>query len=135
MWKKFEVWSKKHAHLLVFFGALVVFLTFVVKEGIGEHFRAVADAIDRARELYSIRTEIRSASEDLRFELGNNGLKAKRMSDARDTLQMMGALEIAGYADCTASSSRCNAFKEAQPRQGWVTGPLGLPWHIYSIIP
>jgi hypothetical protein len=82
MRQKFEMWCKKHAHLLVFFGALIVFLTFVVKEGIGEHFRAVADAIDRARDFYSIRTEIRSASDDLKFELGNGGLMAKRMSDA-----------------------------------------------------
>jgi hypothetical protein len=44
--------QQKHSHWLVFFGALIVFMTFVVKEGLRERWKDTADAIDRAQHAY-----------------------------------------------------------------------------------
>jgi hypothetical protein len=49
--------SKKHAHLLVFFGALIVFLTFIVKEGLHERWKEDADAIEMAQYVFEIKTD------------------------------------------------------------------------------
>lgn len=51
---------RKHSHLLGYTGALVVFLTFVVKEGLGESWRRLAEAIDSAQYAYSVRREIQA---------------------------------------------------------------------------
>ncbi|MGA2923561.1 MAG: hypothetical protein ABSE28_20855 [Candidatus Sulfotelmatobacter sp.] len=50
-----ETWCKKNSHLLIFSGALIVFLTFIIKEGLGEHWRETAGKIDMAQYVYGIR--------------------------------------------------------------------------------
>ena len=56
---KVKTSSKKHAHLLVFVGALIVFLTFIIKDGFRERWKETAETIDRAQYLYTIRDDIR----------------------------------------------------------------------------
>jgi len=51
---KLKAWCTSHAHLLVFFGALIVFLTFVIKEGLGEYWRKTGEAIEMAQYFYSL---------------------------------------------------------------------------------
>lgn len=53
-----EAFLKKYNHILTYTGAFIVFLTFIVKEGLGEHWRQVAESIDKAQSSYSIRAEI-----------------------------------------------------------------------------
>jgi hypothetical protein len=53
----------KHSHWLTYFGALIVFLTFVVKEGLRERWKDTADAIDRAQHAYQD-SESRMATSD-----------------------------------------------------------------------
>jgi hypothetical protein len=48
---------KKHHHLFAFVGALLVFLTFVVKEGLQERVRSVVDSLQRAEDIFTIRTD------------------------------------------------------------------------------
>jgi hypothetical protein len=54
MREKLEKWCKKHSHLLVFIGAIIVFLTFVIKEGLGERWKETADAINLAKYFYAV---------------------------------------------------------------------------------
>jgi hypothetical protein len=51
---KFRAFLKKRAHLLTFVGALIVFFTFVTKEGIVEHWKDTVSAVDTAE--YRFRT-------------------------------------------------------------------------------
>lgn len=48
---KLEAWckEKKHAHILVFVGALIVFGTFVTREGLGDRWKEEAEEIQTAR--------------------------------------------------------------------------------------
>lgn len=50
-----EAWCKKNSHSLIFSGALIVFLTFIIKEGLGEYWRETAGKIDMAQYVYGIR--------------------------------------------------------------------------------
>lgn len=59
----------KHQSWLTFAGAFIVFMTFAVKEGLGEHWRATADALNAARytfELQKQSSETRADIEELR---------------------------------------------------------------------
>lgn len=58
--------ERKH-HLLTFVGALIVFLTFVIKEGLGDRWNHLAEAIDTAQYIYSIRAD--TSGENQRFQL------------------------------------------------------------------
>jgi hypothetical protein len=52
-----KLWIRKHSHLLSFIGASIVFLTFIVKEGLGERWRHTLETIDTAEYFYSIRDD------------------------------------------------------------------------------
>jgi|SRR5215468_8467793 len=65
---KFRGFSKKRSHLLTFVGALIVFSTFITKEGIVEHWKDTVSAVDTAE--YRFRTASISM-EILRHECGN----------------------------------------------------------------
>lgn len=59
----------KHESWLTFAGAFIVFITFVVKEGLGEHWRATADALNAARYTFELKkqsSETRADIEELR---------------------------------------------------------------------
>jgi hypothetical protein len=55
---KLQTRFKKHAHLLVFVGASVVFFTFVAKEGLAEHWNHIAESIDKAEITYSTQKKL-----------------------------------------------------------------------------
>lgn len=57
--------SRRHSHLLPYLGALIVFLTFVIKEGLGEHWRRFAETIDAAQYRYSARIQMRNMTQSL----------------------------------------------------------------------
>jgi len=59
MWKKIESFVRKHSHMFVFFGALIVFLTFVAKEGLANRWEHNAEMINRARDMFALRSGIR----------------------------------------------------------------------------
>lgn len=48
---------RRHGRVLPYLGALIVFLTFVTKEGLGEHWRRFAEAIDAAQNRYSAQVD------------------------------------------------------------------------------
>ena len=48
---------KRHSRLFSFFGAMIVFATFVVKEGVREELKADLDAIGTAETVYAIRQD------------------------------------------------------------------------------
>ncbi len=71
---------RRHGRLLPYLGALIVFLTFVVKEGLGEHWRRFAETIDSAQNRYSAQVDARNMREyleDIRQENFKND-KANR---------------------------------------------------------
>jgi hypothetical protein len=72
--KKVELFLRTRSHVLVLVGALIVFLTFVIKEGLREHWKGTADAIETAEYFYpllaqsaEIKTELRKV-EDQQFK-------------------------------------------------------------------
>lgn len=60
-------WFKRHARFISFAGALIVFVTFITKEGLREHWRGIADAVDTAQYIYGIRVEVEKARRTLTF--------------------------------------------------------------------
>ncbi len=53
---------RKIDNLIVIFAGLVVFVTFVVKEGLREQYKGLVDSIDSAQEFFLIRSgELRTA--------------------------------------------------------------------------
>jgi hypothetical protein len=59
----------KHESWLTFAGAFIVFITFVVKEGLREHWQATADALNAARYTFELKkqsSETRADIEELR---------------------------------------------------------------------
>lgn len=51
---KLELFLRAHSHILVVVGALIVFLTFVIKEGLRDHWKETADAIETAEYFYPL---------------------------------------------------------------------------------
>jgi hypothetical protein len=47
----------KHNRLIVFFGALIVFATFIVREGLREELKSFVDSIDSAESLFLLQRE------------------------------------------------------------------------------
>jgi len=56
---------KRHDRWLTFAGAFIVFMTFIVKEGLGEHWRATAETIDMAQYIFGIRAEVKNIRDDI----------------------------------------------------------------------
>jgi hypothetical protein len=48
-------WLDSNRRFLTLIGALIVFVTFVVKEGMNEHLKSVVDSLDLANQLFAIR--------------------------------------------------------------------------------
>jgi hypothetical protein len=62
---------KKHNQMMTIVGAFIVFMTFIVKEGLGNYWKQTADAIDTAQYIYGIRAA--TSGFDAKFEaLGND---------------------------------------------------------------
>jgi hypothetical protein len=64
---RLERFLRRKHHLLTFVGALIVFLTFVIKEGLGDRWNRLAEAIDTAQYIYSVRAD--TSRENQRFQL------------------------------------------------------------------
>ena len=75
MHRALRQWSKKHSHLLVFFGALIVFLTFVVKEGLGDRWDKQASGIESAIERHDLNVQLNN------LEMGVQGLTFKSLQE------------------------------------------------------
>ena len=54
---RLESFVRKRGQILTYVGALIVFFTFIVKEGLGEHWKHLAEAIDGTASTYGIRRE------------------------------------------------------------------------------
>jgi hypothetical protein len=65
-WQNIGNFFRKHSRLLTFFGALIVFVTFVVKEGVRERLKELVDSIDAAQSSFIIRGEVGEANAQLR---------------------------------------------------------------------
>ncbi|MFZ1007470.1 MAG: hypothetical protein WAN65_11570 [Candidatus Sulfotelmatobacter sp.] len=65
--KKPVSWLKKHSRLVAFAGALVVFTTFVLKEGFRDYLKDLVDTVDKAETLFSVRHEIDLAVRHIGF--------------------------------------------------------------------
>jgi hypothetical protein len=50
-----QPFAKRHAHFFTFAGALIVFITFVVKDNLREEWKSTANAIEMAQNIYIIR--------------------------------------------------------------------------------
>jgi hypothetical protein len=61
----FRAFSTKHSHLFIFFGALIVFFTFVIKEGLTERWRNDAEKIDTSQREYRLRVEVKNISDSV----------------------------------------------------------------------
>jgi hypothetical protein len=54
---RFKHFFKDPKHLFPFVGALIVFLTFVMKEGLWEHWRETAQTLDTAQYMYELQQQ------------------------------------------------------------------------------
>lgn len=57
---------ERHARLLTFCGALIVFTTFIVKDNLEERWKETATAIETAQYFYAVRTDTQSSLASLR---------------------------------------------------------------------
>ena len=57
---------QRHSTLFVFAGALIVFLTFVVKEGLRDEWQHTATAIETAQYIYEIQDQQSSSKEEVK---------------------------------------------------------------------
>jgi hypothetical protein len=55
----FKHFVKKHERWLTFTGAFIVFMTFVVKDGLGDRWAHLAEAVDAAEYAYSIHIDMK----------------------------------------------------------------------------
>ena len=60
-----SVFLRRHSRVLIFVGALVVFVTFVVREGLRENLKDLVDSIDTAQGVFVVEQENQQMSERL----------------------------------------------------------------------
>jgi hypothetical protein len=58
-----KVWMTNHSHPLIISGAFLVFLTFVVKEGLHDYWQRTSESIETAHYIYDIRIDERTLVE------------------------------------------------------------------------
>jgi hypothetical protein len=59
MRRRMKQFFRNRGQLATFLGALIVFATFIVKEGLREHWQQTADSIDTAQYVFGIREDVR----------------------------------------------------------------------------
>jgi hypothetical protein len=64
---KLQLWCKKHEAALVYSGAVIVFFTFVVREGLGERWQRNAELVAAAQNMHSIRGDIKDLSSSIEW--------------------------------------------------------------------
>jgi hypothetical protein len=62
----FKAFMSRHRGVVVFLGALIVFLTYVVNDTFRERYRSLADSIDAAENAFTVRNEFRGVSKSLK---------------------------------------------------------------------
>ncbi len=65
----FKRFIKKHEKWLTFAGAFIIFMTFVIKEGLGEHWRRTSEAVDTARYFFLLENQVFDTEDHLRTKL------------------------------------------------------------------
>jgi hypothetical protein len=73
---RFGRFVKRHDRWLTLVGAFIVFVTFVMKDGLGEKWRGTAETIDMAEYIYGIRqdtAELRGHLDEIGEQLGQIG--------------------------------------------------------------
>src|SRR4029077_14868373 len=87
---------KRHGRLLGFVGALIVFVTFILKEGLREHWKDLADALNSAQYVYSIRIDTSASNSTLHYMRKQiDDLRALVLSNGKlPSLQSLPAGEI-----------------------------------------
>jgi hypothetical protein len=55
----------KHQHWLTFAGAFIVFMTFIVKEGLRDHWERTAGAINAVQSAYAVRGDISELTQEI----------------------------------------------------------------------
>jgi hypothetical protein len=61
----FKAFLRRHDRLLTYLGALIVFFTFIIKEGLGDSWQHVSEAIDTATYFYSLNAKVSDAEDSL----------------------------------------------------------------------
>jgi hypothetical protein len=61
----FRNYVSRHSRLLIFVGALIVFVTFLVKEGLRERLKDLVDSIDTAQSVFVAERENQQMSQRL----------------------------------------------------------------------
>jgi hypothetical protein len=78
MHEKFREFLKERAHLLLFVGALIVFFTFVIKEGIVEHWKdtvnELTETIGDANALACCCSQVRCLTNEFCFSFAHGNL-------------------------------------------------------------
>lgn len=121
---KLESYFKKHAPLLVFFGTLIVFFTFVFKEGLSDYWNRLAEAIDTAQYMYSVRADTSAETQHferlLREIQETQGLvrsRGKELPSGEETiLENVGRAEI-GNGEVSTSLSALRTLVDKLPNQ------------------
>jgi hypothetical protein len=82
----------KHSHIFTYVGALIVFVTFVVKEGFQENWNDTASAIETAQYMYGIHSATTNAQETLNevFKVVNiDQMKPERLLGNTDSTEVI----------------------------------------------
>src|SRR6266403_3978578 len=77
--------KKRHANLLVFAGAFIVFVTYVVREGLYEHWTETAKSIETARDVYLGRALTIGSSVALSTQLAIQSSENMKGGDPKQT--------------------------------------------------
>lgn len=108
-----KLFFRRHARTLSFFGALIVFSTFIVREGIREHLKNLSDSINFAENIFLIRMDTNEVPVFLAYEnsrIGrlqdasmpqSKGMPGPALSDMRDDVDLM-----------VANTARTNASRD-----------------------
>lgn len=93
-------WLKQHDMTLSIAGALIVFLTFVIKDNLRDEWQATASTVDRAENLLTLRKQIQQLASDQR-EMATKVNDVERFADlsARGKASVYGSsVDSHGYS-------------------------------------
>jgi hypothetical protein len=98
---KLASFIRKHHKLMTFFGALIVFVTFIVKDGIRDHLKDQAASIDSAESLFIITKNMR-VPPDVAKRL--DGVGKIKFDDVLDRAFAV-MTDVANYAEASVQTS------------------------------
>ncbi len=108
---------RRHSQLLTYVGALIVFTTFVIKEGLGDSWRHISESIERATYFYSLSKDIGSVEDnvvaavnDRKTPTGAGADFEKRRSNNIVTLSLLAT----SYREATSISLLLEQLSQSQ---------------------